>query len=620
MSTGMAADMFAQSVDVMVSSMRTSQLVHAWRSLSSAKQELEDVVAQHDDLPSIQVRRIIVQVLVGTLVAMDSQDHLLLRAGSASWVPIPTATRKKLGASTTWNALLERRVLFLKLDQHGRWFDREGGRCAEYSLDSAFLWRFVRSSFSEAFSARPKWVDLLSGRPKSARKLHLDLPSEVTDLVAGPKVRIPLEDMRRRTEWMLRVAETAGRPDLRHRALRAMSGLVSILADPNTTKHRDGWATIVPLYRQHPNGRCYGVSGAFQALPREIKQVLLTAPGTPWQNLDLSTAHLAGLLRIASAINSVVKQCRGFDFDYIDTCVLRGIVQNGWDDFVHSSGLPTGLVKQVTNSMMMGSNGSYGDGKFRSAMNDALVEFVAEVRDRVAVHRRLMALLRPISMTLDKVRDHVRRMLMGKWYKPHGLIVPKGDSRHEVIGVSIFNGQTIVRNVVGGYFLAHSEKEGWAAKDRAARPLLDKVVSQVLSHVLTGIERQFMGLVMDACHDRRLPYLDEHDGIAVAGDVPDAVIDQAKKGSVLANYACLRSKPFLSSADDEYTKLAKVYQMPLPDVQGSILDPNRTLAERRRSIEAVLTMHPGRSDRDVAREFGCQHQVVGRIRKRITAM
>lgn len=598
---------------------KQSHLVHAFRVPSSAYLEILDVLDDVDDLPRLKVIRVLAQLVVGSLSRMDSSDHGMLRNGVSPWVPIPYDTRRKLAPDRVWKALLERRVIILKIGLTGDWYSRASRKCAEYALPSSLLQRFVTASFNEAFSGNPQWVDLITGAPcrsRPAKKRKHD-PCEEIGVIVGPKVRIPLEAMRRKAEWMLRVAEAAGKHDLRQRALRAMNGLVAVVSAPGTTRHRDGWATIEPHYREHPNGRRYGLTGSLQGLPRELKQVLLSCPGTLWKNYDMSAAHVAGFLRVATAINAIVHQSQGPSHDYLDNKVLKQIVENGWDALVDGSGLPKHLVKCTVLSLIMGSQANFGGKHYKSATGNALGLETNDPRKQFKMHRALKKFLMPLVEVLQRVRLHVRRMLEGHWYKPHGVVVRKNGRRHELAGISRSSKRIIVRNVLGGHFVAWTREDGWSAQDSLGRPMINKVVSQAMSHILTGIERQFMAEIFEGCLALGIPFMDEHDGVSVYGQLPDGVVEAAQKASVLANYACLRSKPFLPPEEDEYERLAINYGIrPFSEELKSMTTPV-SLAERRRLIGEAILADPCRSDRDIGRQFACAHPVVGRARKRL---
>lgn len=598
---------------------KKSRLVHAFRVPGSVRLEVLELLRQVDDLPRNRVLRVLAQLVVGSLSRMESNDHARLREGVSPWVPVPYDTRRKLAPDPVWKALVERGAILLKVGPSGSWYSKERGQCAEYALPSEFLRGLVVASFREAFSGSAQWVDLITGVPTRCRRTG-ERDADILDepgIVLGPKVTIPLAAMKMKADWMLLVAEAAGRPDLRQRALRAMGGLVAVVSAPGTTRHRDGWATIVPRYREHPNGRRYGLSGSLQGLPKELKQVILSCPCTPWKNYDMSVAHVAGLLRFATAINSVVHQCTGPYDDYIDTDMLKQIVEDGWDAYVDRSGLPKRLVKRAVLSLIMGSRANFGGGDFDSAMGAALKLEARDVREQYRIHQMLKKFLKPLIRVLSKASDHVRRMLEGRWYKLHGVVVRKNGRHHELLGVSSIGGRVIVRNILGGLYVAHTKEEGWSAKDGLGRPMINKVVSQAMSHVLTGIERQFMGEVIEGCRALGIPFLDEHDGVSVCGELPEGVVEASRRASVLANYACLRPKPFLAPEEDEYERLAIIYGISPFSEELEAMTAPLSLRERRRLIGDAILADPARSDRDIGRQFACAHPVVGRVRRRL---
>lgn len=118
----------------------------------------------------------------------------------------------------------------------------------------------------------------------------------------------------------------------------------------------------------------------------------------------------------------------------------------------------------------MGSSASYGGENYDTAMKQSLEKFVQDPHVRFKVYKALRIFIQPLMIILDQIRDHMRRMLQGLWYKAHGLVVAKGMSRHELIGVNSYGGETTVHNVTGGSFIARTRKEGWSSKDKDGAP------------------------------------------------------------------------------------------------------------------------------------------------------
>jgi len=577
-----------------------------WRGLSTAYGYLRDLTDQVEEVDRSAAHRILAQVLVGTLTRMSVEDHEELDSRHPLWVPIPRKIRQRCGPSRLWDDLRHLGVIKRRRDSSGHWYDKDEGRCGEYALEVTHVEKYISLGFQEAFSSKPRWVNLLTGDPVGRAKVKTS--ARLVTCPASRPVRVPLVAMVQKAQQMLTTADAVGRIDLRLRALRAMSGVVELMSTHRVTRHRDGWATVRPQYREHENGRRYGLLGSLQTLPREIKQVILTTEGTQWKNYDMTASHVAALLRVAGQINSTWSHEGGPVSELVPIKDLKAIVEGGWAKYVENSGLPKALVKRTVLSLMNGARLTLGpSGPIRGYVSKAF----QRSEERV-VFRRLVTLLTPVKKAVDRVMHHLRLMVTGRWIKPDDLVASKSGIRHILVGIRDASDGVEVINATKGKLKVTTNDIDRLGQQTHGISHTSRVLASVMSHVLTGIERDFVWEVVDRLGALGIPFLDEHDGVAVWGELPAPVVEEAKRASVLANYANLKPKQFIDPEEDDYERIARAHGHArlAPDVRREPTS-RKELSTR---IEQALRSAPSRSNRDFARELGCCHKTIGRVR------
>lgn len=349
----------------------------------------------------------------------------------------------------------------------------------------------------------------------------------------GPLVEIPWMALVVKAEEMLKISEATGRIDLQRRAFAAAFELQRIHAMPHFRRKKGGYAIFRSYYRRHQNGRRYQVGGGLQQMPRELKQVLLDE-GEGYYNYDLSSAHVLAILKLAKAVNQarhlhMKKDRRWANLPFIDASPFEEIVAEGYASLANMAGLPEGIVKKIYHAHIMGGDfeprkkhAAYEDvraylhdwWKARKALNELEWAFAAVTEARDGVIAALNTMIRN------------PRMKSTKWLR-------------SFVEVSQVGPQVLIRNASGGVIEVQDIHCQRIAKD-----------SSVLSHLLTGIEREVIYTLVLLLEDHGIDVIsDEHDGLITRGAIPQDLIDKAVQ-PVLGKQAMLRLKPLCKAQDD----------------------------------------------------------------------
>jgi len=329
-------------------------------------------------------------------------------------------------------------------------------------------------------------------------------------------------------------------------------------------RKKPGFASYVPVYHQVDcGGRWYEQGSAFQGLPGIVKAALIQ--GTDQANYDLRACHVAAAVALAGEINSHAMYVGD---EYLIICGLdaspeemaEGVLgvrdllksKKSYDVIAEAVNLPRRVVKTCIIACLYGvSAGSWmdvdDDGRVRrstAVMETLLEHHGGDISAARRSHKRLYPKLRNIVRFAEGLlRAMTLTMTNPQWWRRC-----RGRLRSMIMIGYNGNVTSAVRTtitVLTGHDTPYAERRA------AAR--------RVLSHVLTGIEQDAIGHLLQSCKDHGVVVLHlEHDGLIVRGAIPAVCVDEMRRDSLLAAYADLDVKPFpIADATDPLGRIVE---------------------------------------------------------------